>query len=178
MSPKGHPELAGSGIEYGWGRSKYLFRKHNTGSTGGKKANLDLHERVVKSLASVSLESTRRFARKTREYRRAYMVNDRSNEEIFSKEQRREAHLLVRKFEAKAKTHRCTLDQDFAFVTGPQGPGWDRRDVEGPKGYGEDDETEDGDASADETEDGDAQDVGTACISERALWHIERVFPR
>ena len=57
----------------------------------------------------------------------------------------------MRKFEAKAKTHRCTLDQDFAFVTtreDRQGPCEDRRDVEGPKGYGEDDETEDGDAQA------------------------------
>ena len=134
-----------------------MFRKHNTGNTGGKKANLDLHERVVKSLAAVSLESTRRFARKTREYRRAYMVNYMSNKDMFSKEERRDAHALVRKFEAKAKTHRCTLYQDFAFVTGPQAPGWDRRNVEGPKGYGEDDETEGGDAPADETEDGDAQ---------------------
>ena len=30
MSPKGHPELAGVGIEYGWGHAKYLFRKNNT----------------------------------------------------------------------------------------------------------------------------------------------------
>ena len=46
---------------------------------------------------------------------------------------------------------------EVSFVTGPQAPGWDRRNVEGPKGYGEDDETEGGDAPADETEDGDAQ---------------------
>ena len=148
MSPKGHPELAGSGIEYGWGRSKYLFRKHNPGTTGGKQATVDLHERVVKSLASVSLESVRRFARKTREYRRAYIVVDENNEGNFSAKQRHDAHMLVRKFEAKAKTHRCTLDQDFAFVTARQGPCEDRQNVEGPKGYGEDDETEDGDAQA------------------------------
>jgi hypothetical protein len=29
QTPKGHPELAGRGIEYCWGKSKYEFRKHN-----------------------------------------------------------------------------------------------------------------------------------------------------
>ena len=29
MSPKGHCELAGSGIEYDWGKMKMWFRRHN-----------------------------------------------------------------------------------------------------------------------------------------------------
>jgi len=29
MSPKGHPELAGKGVEYAWGAAKLLFRKIN-----------------------------------------------------------------------------------------------------------------------------------------------------
>ena len=31
LSPKGHPELAGVGIEYCWGRSKQYFHRHNDG---------------------------------------------------------------------------------------------------------------------------------------------------
>jgi len=30
LSPKGHPEMAGQGVEYGWGKAQQYFRRHNT----------------------------------------------------------------------------------------------------------------------------------------------------
>ena len=68
MSPKGHPELAGLGIEYSWGKAKTEFRK---------KKNCvpkDLHANIVNALAEdvLFLLRVRKFARKTREYMRAY----------------------------------------------------------------------------------------------------------
>jgi len=30
LSPKGHPELAGQGVEYCWGKAKQHHRRHNT----------------------------------------------------------------------------------------------------------------------------------------------------
>jgi hypothetical protein len=43
---KCHPELAGCGVEYSWGKSKMEFRKKNTGEN--KRANL--LQRVIDSL--------------------------------------------------------------------------------------------------------------------------------
>ena len=34
QTSKGHPELAGRGIEYCWGKGKYGFRKHNNFVSG------------------------------------------------------------------------------------------------------------------------------------------------
>ena len=56
MSPKGHCELAGQGIEYDWGKMKQNFRRKN------KYKNF--HGLIQDSM------STRKFARKARAYRR------------------------------------------------------------------------------------------------------------
>ena len=68
LSPKYHAELAGQGIEYDFGRCKWWFRNHNSHSTAGLK---------VKSLESMSKENvtiglTRKYARRARDYMRAY----------------------------------------------------------------------------------------------------------
>lgn len=70
LSPKGHPEVAGLGIEFSWGKSKYEFRRLNDCEPQ------HLHENIAKSLMPDVLDAmrVRRFARKTREYKRAYMV--------------------------------------------------------------------------------------------------------
>ena len=114
MSPKGHPELAGVGIEYGWGHAKYLFRKNNT-MVVKEKANVDLHRRVLDALGAVDLENTRRFARRTRSHRRAYCKKH-SNDPNITKEEKDKAHAAVERFVKKVKTHRCILEQDWSFV--------------------------------------------------------------
>ena len=51
----------------------------------------------------------------------------------------------------RIKTHRCTLEQDWGLGLCDERAGYmggDIRVAEGPKGYGQDDETEDGDAQA------------------------------
>ena len=116
MSPKGHPELAGVVIEYGWGHAKYLFRKNNPGTSGGKKANVDLHEHILDALGAVTLESTQKFARRTRSHRRAY-IKVHSNDPTITREERDKAHDAVERFVKKVKTHRCILEQDWSFVT-------------------------------------------------------------
>ena len=46
--------------------------QNDPGTSGGKKANVDLHERIIDALGAVDLENTRRFGRRTRSHRRAY----------------------------------------------------------------------------------------------------------
>lgn len=68
MTPKGHPELAGVGIEYSWGKIKLHYRRNN---------NLDtkrFHSQVLNALSTdvLSLDRVRKFARRARDYERAY----------------------------------------------------------------------------------------------------------
>ncbi|CAM9599800.1 unnamed protein product, partial [Pylaiella littoralis] len=70
MSPKCHPEVAGVGIEYSWGFSKQKFRrKHNDENPK------NLHANIEKSMCTeeyLTIGRVRRFARRTRDYCRAY----------------------------------------------------------------------------------------------------------
>ena len=98
FTSKGHPEIAGAGIEYDWGVSKKIFRK-NTNHIARD------HEKYVRlSLDSVTLQITKNTARKARSYMHAYM-NDAGG-----------SHVLIEKFVKIHKCHRNILDQDSAFL--------------------------------------------------------------
>ena len=105
---RGWAELAGKGIEYSWGKAKRDFRQHND------CVPKNLHKNVQKSFESLPLGRVRKFARKTREYMRAYA----KSHMLFgaTEADKLEGYHAVKKFVKASKTHRCTLDQDYAFV--------------------------------------------------------------
>ena len=76
----------------------------------------DLHKRVVAALGKVDVLMARRFARKCREYARAYRIYG-GDEEDATEEDRVAAHEKVQKFTKLAKTHRCILDQEYRVCT-------------------------------------------------------------
>lgn len=67
FSPKYHPELAGSGIEYSWGKSKFAYRRTDVNARG-------FHATVRHVLGPevLPLERVRRFGRRARQYMRVY----------------------------------------------------------------------------------------------------------
>ena len=71
---KGHPELAGVGVEYSWGKTKQKFRRDVN-----DRVALHLRKNVVACFSRAEkflpLARVRKFARKTRAYRRAYRDN-------------------------------------------------------------------------------------------------------
>ena len=69
LSPKCHPELAGCGIEYSWGKSKQYFRR-----TANDMIASNLHSNIVKSmqLNVLPIERIWKFERRSRDYRRMY----------------------------------------------------------------------------------------------------------
>lgn len=71
MCVKGHPELAGVGIEYSWGKAKQKFRRDVN-----DRIAAHLHRNIVTCFSRLEkflpLARVRKFARKTRAYRRAY----------------------------------------------------------------------------------------------------------
>jgi len=108
MSPKGHPELAGLGVEYCWGKSKRDYRQLND------CVPRHLHDNIVKSFACLDVARCRRFARRSREYKRAYarvhmlFGYDEDDALVGLK--------AVEKYVKHCSTHRCTADQDAAFL--------------------------------------------------------------
>ena len=109
QTPKAHPELAGRGIEYCWGKSKYEFRKHN--NFVSSKENFE--KRVMAALGSVTLKRSRAFLRKANDYKRAYrMLIDGAGVDAAAQ------YADIEKMRALVKTHRCTFDQDYKFIAG------------------------------------------------------------
>ena len=98
MSPKGHCELAGDGIEYDWGRMKQRFRRKN------KYRNF--HQLILDSMSreSLPLSTSRKFARKARSYRRAYREGV-DNE-----------HTSIENMIKKYKVHRNAKDFAGSFI--------------------------------------------------------------
>jgi hypothetical protein len=66
MTPICHCELAGRGVEYGWGVSKLVYRKINDGQS--KKTR----QYIEKSFEGLTIEVVRKLGRKAREYKLAY----------------------------------------------------------------------------------------------------------
>jgi hypothetical protein len=98
MSPKCHPEIAGVGIEYSWGKQKMHFRRH-TDHVGAH-----LHKNIIESMEQCGLVRVRKYARKSREYRRAYKGNGEMD------------HAVIEKFVKTRKSHRGADAQDWAFI--------------------------------------------------------------
>lgn len=99
MTPKGHPEMAGVGIEYSWGKSKQHYRRNNS---------LDpklFHSEVLGALSSgvLFLERVRKFARRARNYMRAYKGGNRTFDAV-----EKQCRLF--------KVHRSALDFDTGFI--------------------------------------------------------------
>ena len=99
MSPKYHPEVAGEGVEYNLGYMKIGYRrKFNDLKPKHLQAN------VERAVASVTLDLVRKFARRARDYMRAY--RDPSNPML---------HQDIEVMLKEIKTHRNIAELDGAF---------------------------------------------------------------
>eukprot|EP00733_Pompholyxophrys_punicea_P000146 Pompholyxophrys_punicea_v1_NODE_24_length_5258_cov_21.593175.p1 type:complete len:471 gc:universal NODE_24_length_5258_cov_21.593175:1821-3233(+) len=110
MSPKCHPELAGLGIEYNWGKSKLEYRQNINDEDPAH-----LHDNILKSVSTspggpLPIARVRKFARKTRDYRNVYRNWDTLLETG-------EASLeLIEKMRKKRKTHRNIVDIEMRYL--------------------------------------------------------------
>ena len=111
MTPKAHPELAGKGIEYSWGKAKRDFRQLND------CVAKHIHANVMKAFESIDLARVCRFARRTREWGRAYARQHRLFGYTDADADVDEGFASVDKFVKESKTNCCVWDQDHAFCT-------------------------------------------------------------
>ena len=68
-----------------------------------------LHANILKAFVAIDIERMRRFARKTREYKRAYRIYHVPGGDV-------KDHAAIDKFVKTPKRHRASLDQEYAFV--------------------------------------------------------------
>jgi hypothetical protein len=103
MSPKGHCEVAGRGIEFSWGRSKADFRLHN--DCVGKHLLQNIKNSI--GARNLPIHRLRKFARKARDYKRAFQGKGAADT----------SHAMIEKIVKTSKAHRCALDFDYKFCT-------------------------------------------------------------
>ena len=73
-----------------------------------------LHEKNVKSaLSKITIENARRFPGKARDYKCVYNLH--ASGELGNME--KIGYEMIEKMVKKVKTHRCSLDQDYSFIT-------------------------------------------------------------
>ena len=108
QTPKCHPEVAGRGMEYCWGKGKYEYRKHNTFAAG----KVPFEKRVHAALESVDVTRLRKFLRKANDYKRAYRALN-----LAAGAAAAVSYADIEKMRALSKTHLCTYDQDRKFIT-------------------------------------------------------------
>jgi len=106
MSPKGHPELAGVGVEYSWGKSKMYFRREKTTHRIG--GNFEKLVRESLGPAVLPIARVRKFARKARAMRELYKSHLNSDDTT--------NYNLVQKMYKTMKTHRSALDTFHGFI--------------------------------------------------------------
>jgi len=99
-SVKGHPELAGYGIEYSWGMSKRYFKKHID------KVPAHLQLNVSVSLAHVKIQNVWAFERRTRDLMRTYAKLQHMIEDD-SISQENISHTQIEDMRELGKVHRC-----------------------------------------------------------------------
>lgn len=117
MSPKCHPELAGVGIEYSWGKAKLEFRRRINDENPKH-----LKDNTLKSLDTsdvLMLPRVRKFARRTRDYRRVYSQLAEAGDDatkISAEYGGAEGFKLVEKMRKACKTHRNIVDMEVSFL--------------------------------------------------------------
>ena len=99
LSSKYHAEVAGQGIEYCFGRTKWWFKKNNSCST----AALKRLSKEAFGLEVVRIDHVRKFARKSRDYQRVYRAGV--------------TGLAAESSVKQCKTHRCMGDTNHTFIT-------------------------------------------------------------
>jgi hypothetical protein len=110
LSPACHPELAGCGVEYSWGKAKVCFRRE-TNDCSAK----NLHANIINALHAITLDRVWRYERKTRDYRRMYadiaqqIENGTLKKELVS-------YTMLEKNVKKYKSHRSMLDIESKFI--------------------------------------------------------------
>ena len=128
ISVKCHPECAGAGIEYCWGKLKIEFRKRNC-QKEKRKSGKELIKAILQLINDpnvLPITIIWRYARRTREYMRMYMshyLNSSSSNNSSSNSTTSTnvdlTHKLLENMKKECKTHRniMEIERDYLMNT-------------------------------------------------------------
>ena len=109
-----HPELAGCGLEYSWGKLKLDYRRWNS---NGANVKSSIRSRLEALQMSTSLPRERcwKYERKARDYRRMYLE---LNKQIGNADVKLEdvCYKALEKMLKKQKSHRNIMELDRVFI--------------------------------------------------------------
>ena len=109
LTPKCHPEIAGRGVEYAWGYSKLRFRKHVNDAVPSH-----LEENLAKALSTdiLTINRSRKFARKARDYKLTYafLIHSAGGKDASAAKDEIEHITRI------MKTHRSAMDANYSFI--------------------------------------------------------------
>ena len=110
LTPKCHPEIAGRGVEYGWGYGKLRFRRDFNDAV-----SLHLKQNVMRSLDRevITINRMRKFARKAREYKLTYALIFHLADDETATSGKDEIEHITKIF----KAHRSAMDADYGFIS-------------------------------------------------------------
>ena len=117
QTPKCHPELAGRGIEYDWGRAKYHFRRAY--GTTHTTENALVRVRAALTPEAIPLSLSRKFTRRANDYKRTYIaLNEASGGPTAHSHEDIERTMKLMK---EQRAHRG-VSHEKAFYSQPLGP--------------------------------------------------------
>ena len=126
FTPKFHCELAGEGIEYAWGAAKRIYRRQ---PLSAKRTFENFVALVKSSLASITIDTCRRFSAKARGYMLGYYHQNKEKKvsEMNQKNKNREGDTIIVKTETSYqynekihkiyRSHRDANCTDWAFIS-------------------------------------------------------------
>ena len=115
ITTKYHAEYAGEGIEYSWGYSKSIYRRHPLAAKKGRVNFIKLVDKCI-SRDTITTNMVRKFSKRARFYMVGYKVlekelltNDKSPEQL--------SHAMIEKMKKIVSSHRAALDFDKGYLT-------------------------------------------------------------
>ena len=118
-STKSHPELAGEGIEYSWGRAKSVYRRAKL----SQKKGMENFRSLVSNCLSIeegngkgglAAEMVRKFSRRARQYILAYFYIEHEMKDSIKEGGLHEIN--IERIKKDFKTHRSAIDFDEKFI--------------------------------------------------------------
>ena len=120
ITTKYHAEYAGEGVEYSWGFSKALYRRHPLAQKKTTEGFLALVDKCI-SRDVLTVDLIRKFSRRAREYMETYkmleMEATNTNEtEGNSSENAPIPYKRIETLKKILKSHRAAIDFDKSFI--------------------------------------------------------------
>ena len=115
QTPRKHPELAGEGVEYSWGKGKPEFRRSHDYNPNA--ASLERRVRAALDSSTVlTRPRIRKFIRRGNEYKRAYRELENGQQVDAGASAGSVTHTDIEQMKRDVKAHRSTKDQDLKFI--------------------------------------------------------------